>query len=286
MFIDSTIRRFFCGMSIQIIPGKCVYSWRLGKWHTHNATLHLAVFLWSLDIKEWGPEIYALIQLGHGGLCMLHCCILIYLGEVVDTLLEGVHNDIIQLCQSLWTGVHVGCQDRIPGGFPRNNQQEQLEAQQQWELSFLFWLRPFANLKLSNSPQLVISTFFKSRLPSNSHSFSIVSTLTWKKLRSSVAFDIQNMRGRKSDDSCWTFGAFISPSWSGELSKMFFCKSWVMLLYTFSRLIKNKQSCFNPAIFETMSNWSVLKCLHHTRKISQRHNSTSTCIMNHTARDL
>lgn len=25
----------------------------------------------------------------------------IYLGEVIHTLLEGVHNDIIQLCQSL-----------------------------------------------------------------------------------------------------------------------------------------------------------------------------------------
>lgn len=56
--------------------------------------------------------------------------------------------------------------------------------------------------------------------PSNSHSFSKASTLTWKKFRSSVAFDIQNIRGRRSDESLRTLGVLISPSCSAELDTL------------------------------------------------------------------
>lgn len=56
-----------------------------------------------------------------------------------------------------------------------------------------------------------------SESPSNSHSFSMVSTLTWKKLSSSVAFDIQNISGRRSDESLRTFGVLISPACSEGL---------------------------------------------------------------------
>ena len=33
--------------------------------------------------------------------------LVVYLGEVVHTLLEGVHDDIIKLCQGLRADVHV-----------------------------------------------------------------------------------------------------------------------------------------------------------------------------------
>lgn len=56
--------------------------------------------------------------------------------------------------------------------------------------------------------------------PSNSHSFSKASTLTWKKFRSSVAFDIQNIRGRRSADSLRTLGVLSSPSGSVELDTL------------------------------------------------------------------
>lgn len=56
--------------------------------------------------------------------------------------------------------------------------------------------------------------------PSNSHSFSKASTFTWKKFRSSVAFDIQNIRGRRSDESLRTLGVLISPSCSVGLDTL------------------------------------------------------------------
>ena len=55
--------------------------------------------------------------------------------------------------------------------------------------------------------------------PSNSQSLSMASALTWKKLRSSVALDIQNIRGRRSDDSLCALGALSSTSCSVELDR-------------------------------------------------------------------
>lgn len=76
-----------------------------------------------------------------------------------------------------------------------------------------FW-RKCTSICKHNRDKLFLFSFFS---PSNSHSFSKDSTLTWKKLRSSVALAIQNMRGRRSEESFCTLGGVRSASGSGEL---------------------------------------------------------------------
>lgn len=48
---------------------------------------------------------------------MQHWCTFSHLGQMVNTLLKGVHNDIIQLCQRLRTGVHVSREHRVTRGY-------------------------------------------------------------------------------------------------------------------------------------------------------------------------